>query len=50
MNSEKHRHMEAVHDKTVPCAQCDKKFYGQKELGMHIQRWHTDRPVGTNEN
>ena len=42
LTSERNKHMDAVHEKTIPCNHCDKKFYGAKEAEAHVTRWHTD--------
>ena len=42
LTSERNKHMDAVHEKTIPCNHCDKKFYGVKEAEAHVTRWHTD--------
>ena len=42
LTSERNKHMDAAHEKTIPCNHCDKKFYGVKEAEAHVTRWHTD--------
>ena len=42
LTSERNKHMDAAHEKTIPCNHCDKKFYGAREAEAHVTRWHTD--------
>ena len=42
LTSERNKHMDAFHEKTIPCNHCDKRFYGAKEAEAHVTRWHTD--------
>jgi hypothetical protein len=42
LTSERNKHLEDAHERSIPCNLCDKKFFGKKEAEAHVHRWHMD--------